>query len=131
MSQPSLFILYVDNPTASKDFYQELLGLTVVESSPTFVMFSLSSGAMMALWSKHTVEPKVGQITASGEYAISVESDSIVDEYHQRWSSKGITIIQQPQHKECGYTFTATDPDGHRLRVFSMPECMNNPRYCQ
>lgn len=120
MSQPSLFILYVDNPTVSKDFYQDLLGLTLVESSPTFAMFSLSSGVMMALWSKHTVEPKASQITASGEYAISVESAAMVDEYHQRWSNKGITIIQQPQQMDFGYTFTATDPDGHRLRIFAM-----------
>lgn len=120
MSEPSLFILYVDNPAASKDFYQDLLGLNLVESSPTFVMFSLASGVMLALWSKHTVEPKVGQIAASGEYAISVESDAMVEEYHQRWSSKGITIIQPPQTMDFGYTFTATDPDGHRLRVFAM-----------
>ncbi|MBP9643025.1 VOC family protein [Budvicia aquatica] len=120
MSEPSLFILYVDSPTASKDFYQDLLGLTLLEASPTFAMFRLSSGVMLALWSKHTVEPKAGQITASGEYAISVESVAMVDEYHQRWSEKGVTIIQRPQQMDFGYTFTATDPDGHRLRVLSI-----------
>lgn len=120
MLQPSLFVLYVDNPTTSKDFYQDLLGLPLIQSSPTFAMFSLSSGVMIALWSKHTVEPKVGQITASGEYAISVETNAMVDEYHQRWSNKGITIIQHPQQMDFGYSFTATDPDGHRLRVYAM-----------
>jgi len=32
-----------------------------------------------------------------------------------------LDIIQEPVQMDFGYTFVATDPDGHRLRVF-VPE---------
>ena len=57
MSDPNFILLYVDSPTASATFYTELLGHPPVEASPTFVMFALSSGVMLGLWSRHTVEP--------------------------------------------------------------------------
>lgn len=32
---------------------------------------------------------------------------------------RGLPMLQTPTTMDFGYTFTATDPDGHRLRVFS------------
>ena len=31
----------------------------------------------------------------------------------------GLRIIQEPTKMDFGFTFTAADPDGHRLRVFN------------
>jgi predicted enzyme related to lactoylglutathione lyase len=31
----------------------------------------------------------------------------------------GVAIAQKPVEMDFGYTFTALDPDGHRLRVFA------------
>ncbi len=31
---------------------------------------------------------------------------------------RGVEIIQPPMEADFGRTFTAVDPDGHRLRVF-------------
>jgi hypothetical protein len=31
----------------------------------------------------------------------------------------GLRIIQEPVKMDFGFTFTAADPDGHRLRVFA------------
>ena len=33
-------------------------------------------------------------------------------------SAGGLTILQAPMQMDFGTTFVATDPDGHRLRVF-------------
>ncbi|SFD00607.1 VOC family protein [Pragia fontium] len=120
MLNANMFIFYVDNPTASKDFYQHILGQSPVEASDTFAMFHFSSDVLLGLWSKHTVEPKAGTITASGELGFAVESAEAVDNYYREWQQKGVSIIQSPQHMDFGYTFTAQDPDGHRLRVFAV-----------
>ncbi|QBH96239.1 hypothetical protein EKN56_07390 [Limnobaculum zhutongyuii] len=120
MLDANMFVFYVDNPTVSKDFYQNLLSQPAVEASPTFAMFRFSSGVLLGLWSKHTVEPKAGEITASGELGFAVASNQMVDDYYQQWKQKGVSIQQTPQMMDFGYTFTAEDPDGHRLRVFAI-----------
>jgi predicted enzyme related to lactoylglutathione lyase len=38
---------------------------------------------------------------------------------HRDWIARGLPIIQQPADLDFGRTFVATDPDGHRLRVFA------------
>jgi predicted enzyme related to lactoylglutathione lyase len=35
------------------------------------------------------------------------------------WKLLGLDIIQEPTKMDFGFTFTAADPDGHRLRVFA------------
>lgn len=45
-------------------------------------------------------------------------SAQAVDATCAAWSGRGITILQQPTDLDFGRTFTAADPDGHRLRVF-------------
>jgi hypothetical protein len=38
---------------------------------------------------------------------------------HADWIACGLRIVQEPVDLDFGYTFTALDPDGHRLRVFA------------
>jgi len=45
-----------------------------------------------------------------------------VDALHADWRERGLAILQDPQMLDFGYTFTAADPDGHRLRVFARGE---------
>lgn len=120
MLDANMLILYVDNPEASCAFYQKLLGRSPLEASPTFAMFRFESGVLFGLWSKHTVEPRAEAITASGELAFGLASPLDVDRYYRQWKEKGIKILQEPLRMDFGYTFTACDPDGHRLRVFAV-----------
>ncbi|MCZ7463191.1 VOC family protein [Rhizobium rhizogenes] len=119
MTHPDFTILYVDNPPASTQFYKALLGTEPVESSPTFSLFVLQNGMKLGLWSRHTVEPKASVTGGGGELAFRVENDAQVDETFAGWQAKGVFILQQPAKMEFGYTFTATDPDNHRLRVYA------------
>ncbi|NTE55455.1 drug:proton antiporter [Agrobacterium tumefaciens] len=119
MTHPDFTILYVDNPQASTEFYKALLGTDPVESSPTFSLFVLQNGMKLGLWSRHTVEPKASVTGGGGELAFRVENDAQVDETFAGWQAKGVLILQQPAKMEFGYTFTATDPDNHRLRVYA------------
>jgi catechol 2,3-dioxygenase-like lactoylglutathione lyase family enzyme len=118
-THPDFTILYVDNPPASTEFYKVLLGAEPVETSPTFSLFVLQNGMKLGLWSKRTVEPKASVTGGGGELAFRVENDAQVDETFAGWKAKGITILQQPGTMDFGYTFTASDPDGHRLRVYA------------
>ncbi|SOC92892.1 Catechol 2,3-dioxygenase [Rhizobium sp. AN5] len=119
MTHPDFTILYVDNPPASTEFYKALLGAEPVEASPTFSLFVLQNGMKLGLWSRHTVEPKASVTGGGGELAFRVESGAQVDEAFGDWKAKGIAILQQPGKMDFGYTFTAADPDGHRLRVYA------------
>jgi len=121
MASPNFFILYVDDPAASATFYSTLLERPPVESSANFVLFALDAGAMLGLWSKHTVDPAPpgGGSGSSGEFAFALETDESVTALHGAWAARGIRIAQPPSRREFGYTFLALDPDGHRLRAFS------------
>ena len=120
MADPNFIILYVDNPSASADFYAELLGKPPVESSPTFAMFALPSGVMFGLWSRHTVEPAAARNLGGGsEVAFAVETRAEVTSLYDAWTGRGLRVAQAPVDMDFGHTFVALDPDGHRLRVFA------------
>ncbi|MFY0576526.1 VOC family protein [Cystobacter fuscus] len=119
MAEPNFVLLYVDSPPVSAAFYTELLGRPPVESSPTFVMFILSSGGKLGLWSKQTVEPAATVTGGGGELAFAVADADTVRAMHADWRGRGLTILQAPADMDFGHTFVAIDPDGHRLRVFA------------
>lgn len=117
---PGMVILYVADVTRSVAFYSGLMGRTPVESAPSFAMFPLDSGMMLGLWRRDGVVPSAGP-AGGGELAITVEADDEVLAMHTAWSTKDIEILQSPCRMDFGFTFTAADPDGHRLRVLAAP----------
>ncbi|MBN7807144.1 VOC family protein [Agrobacterium rosae] len=120
MTHPNFTILFVDNPVKSTEFYRDLFGIAPVEASETFALFILQSGLKFGLWSRHTAEPAVTVTGGGAEIVFQVEQDSDVDASHRDWKAKGLTILQEPTAMDFGYTFLATDLDGHRLRVYSV-----------
>lgn len=119
MHHPNYVLLYVDHPESSADFYAKLLDATPIERSATFALFALSSGLMLGLWSKHTVEPKADNAPGSSEIAFSMASSTDVQALYTQWQADGLRILQAPTQMDFGFTFVALDPDGHRLRVFA------------
>jgi predicted enzyme related to lactoylglutathione lyase len=115
-------LLYVDNPENSAAFYRRLLGQAPVELSPTFALFVLSNGLKLAMWSKHSVEPAATATGGGGEIGFMCELPQQVDVLYQRWCEQGLKMIQLPVTLDFGYSFVACDPDGHRLRVYSLSE---------
>lgn len=122
MLDANFIILYVDSPEASARFYADLIGLAPLETSPTFAMFALPSGARLGLWSRHTVEPGAQAAGGGGEIAMVVADAGAVDSTHADWQRRGLAILQPPTDLDFGRTFVASDPDGHRLRVFHPSE---------
>nr|WP_295081070.1 VOC family protein [uncultured Roseateles sp.] len=119
--QPNFVLLYVASPAESAAFYARLLGRAPVEASPGFAMFALDNGLKLGLWARQEVAPAVEGAAghATGELAFAQASNADVDALHSAWRQQGIAIIQPPTAMDFGYTFTAIDPDGHRLRVYA------------
>jgi len=117
-SQPNFLILYVESAIASASFYTRLLGREPVEASPGFAMFALDSGVMLGLWTRAGVQPAASAPAGAMELCFARDSAAAVDALLAKWLSLGLPIIQTPTQMDFGYTFTAADPDGHRLRVF-------------
>ncbi|MEZ5841101.1 MAG: VOC family protein [Hyphomicrobiales bacterium] len=119
MSDSVFVIFYVEDPAASAAFYTPLLGREPVESSPTFVLYALAGGLMFGLWGRAGVEPAVEAAAGACELTLPVGSPDEVDATFKVWTAKGVPMLQAPVRLDFGHTFTAVDPDGHRLRVFS------------
>ena len=114
---PDFLLLYVDDPEASARFYGDLLGAAPLDARPGFVMFKLDNGMRLGLWGKDTVAPAPN---APGGFEIGwpVGSNADVDQIAGDWAARGVSILQKPENMSFGRTFTALDPDGHRLRVY-------------
>lgn len=119
MAKFNFIIRYVKSPKDSEAFYTSLLGRPAVESAPTFAMVPLDGGVMLGLWARDKVQPAAAQAGSDGEIALVAEGRNEVDDLHTRWRDQGVVIAQAPQHLDFGYTFTALDPDGLRIRVFA------------
>lgn len=121
MTTLSYLLLAARKPLYSARLYSDLLGVEPVESSDSFVLFVLPTGLKLGLWLKDEMEPPTG--TPDGIDLSFAESDrEAVGATFDRWEKLGLEIIQPPVDMDFGFTFTARDPDGHRLRVFSLHE---------
>jgi predicted enzyme related to lactoylglutathione lyase len=118
MQHPNYVLLFVENPVASASFYATLFDCKPVEASPTFALFSLSSGMKLGLWSRRDAEPLVITRGGGSELGIPVADDDTLHALYANWKDRGVAIVQPPTDLDFGRTFVALDPDGHRLRVF-------------
>lgn len=112
-------LLYVENPLRSEQFYANILERQAIESSPSFVMFSLGADVKLGLWAAEGVEPKADARGGGSEIVWTARDAGMVDDTHASWTARGVMIAQKPCQMDFGYTFTALDPDGHRIRVFA------------
>lgn len=121
MLKPNLgfVLLFVKNPIKSAEFYSAIFDLKPIEESPTFAMFALSNGVMLGLWSKYTAEPRVE--SSAGAMDICFPTDN-VDATYALVSAKKLTVAQKPTDMDFGRTFVFLDPDGHRIRIYTLHE---------
>ncbi len=116
-----LVVFYVRSTAQSVDFYTRLLGQPPVEQSPGFAMFALGPGLMLGLWAIPGVLPPATP-AGGAELVFALPSAAEVKARHAAWNALSVPMAQMPAALDFGYTFTALDPDGHRLRVFAAAE---------
>jgi catechol 2,3-dioxygenase-like lactoylglutathione lyase family enzyme len=117
---PFAIIFYVADVAKSCAFYDRILDHKPVESSPNFAMYPLKGGANLGLWAAHDVAPAIAKPGTSDEVAFVVPDKAAVDMLCKRWREEKVVIAQELTAMDFGYTFVGLDPDGHRLRVFSV-----------
>lgn len=118
MANPNFILAYVADAPRSALLYSQLLDAQPVESSPNWAMFALPNGLALGLWARNDVEPRA-TLPGGSEIGFPVADDNAVLLTRDAWEKLGLKIIQEPTKMDFGFTFTAADPDGHRLRVFS------------
>lgn len=117
MTDPDLLVLYVADVPASLAFWTALLDRPAVEVHETFALLPLRDGVMLGLWRVDDVGPAATRTGGGAEIIFQVASRDDVDRLFVEWAARDRTILQHPTDVEFGRTFTAADPDGHRLRV--------------
>jgi catechol 2,3-dioxygenase-like lactoylglutathione lyase family enzyme len=117
MASPSHILSYVADARKSTSLYAKILGFRPIEATPTYAVFALPTGGQLALRSREGVEPRA-TLPGGTELCFPVETDDEVRRTRDNWAKLGLKIIQEPVRLDFGFTFTAADPDGHRLRVF-------------
>jgi predicted enzyme related to lactoylglutathione lyase len=118
--QPNFVLLYVENPTLSSRFYQDLFNLPSLENSENFSLLSVNESSKLGLWRRSTVLPSVTAATGAMELAIMLPDAASVQAKYEDWQNRGIHIAQTPVQMDFGFTFVGLDPDGHRLRVYAL-----------
>ena len=123
MSPPALnwVLLYVADTRRSAAFYSRLLGLAPAaqpQSANDFTMFNLPGGWTLGLWNRNEVEPRA-TLPGGTELSFTEATADTVRQRFDEWTTAGIRMLQPVTKSDFGVTFTAVDPDGHRLRVFS------------
>ena len=111
-------LLYVADPLKSADLYAKIFGVEAVDRAPTFSLFALPNGNKVGFWLKGDVQPAA---TPAGgiEMCLTEATTDAVWARAEAFIGLGLTILQEPTQMDFGFTFTAADPDGHRLRVFT------------
>jgi len=84
---------------------------------PGFSVFALSDDVTLGLQAADEIEPAAEPCVGGSELSLSDVEHIDVDRLYAHWKALGIPMILEPTVLEFGYTFVATDPDGHRLRV--------------
>lgn len=110
--------LYVSDVARSLAFWRQVLQVEPVLELPTYAMLVTSAGNRLGLWQNSAVLPPVVQPGCQSELTLLLDSREAVDRCYQQWLGWDITLLQPPLPSDYGYTFVASDPDGHRLRVY-------------
>jgi len=114
---PTSVILYVADVEASAAFYRRALNKEPVANFDDFAVFALTDKVTIGLQTRDQIDPAATGLPGSVELSMSYATRDDVDELHRDWTALGFPIALEPTTLDFGYTFVATDPDGHRLRV--------------
>lgn len=117
MSAPNLFITFVSDAQASKEFYGALFGISPKMESPRFIVFDIAPGVEFAIWCAEGY-PATPDMPRTSEVCLNLAGgpDAIRAQYEQ-WRALGVRVLEEPHDEPFGLTFVVADPDGNRLRV--------------
>ena len=108
-------ILYCNKWQETVDFYKDCLGLPITQNADWFIEFKLTETAHISIAdeSRASIKSCGG---AGVTLALQVES---AEETWQYLSNSGLAIEPVREHPWGSYVFYFSDPEGHRIEVWS------------
>lgn len=94
-----------------------ILGQEPVETFEGFAVFTLTDTVTLGLQAADQIDPEAEPHVGGSELSLSDVDRATVDRLYTDWTAKNVPMALEPTYLAFGYTFVATDPDGHRLRV--------------
>ena len=113
MTSYSHLFVHVRDLGRTREFYADLLGLSVLMEHPGYLRMGGGEGFHIGF--EERPEAQVG--AAGVEIVIRVDD---VDAEHRRLTAAGLVFTTAPEDQEWGARHAwLTDPDGYRLSLFS------------
>jgi len=97
----------------SRDFYRDIMGLSLKTDTPEWVDFDLGDGALLGL---HPKSELLSVRPGSLQLGFAVEN---VDEFVARCADRGVPIFQDPFDESFGRLAIIGDPDGYPVQIMS------------
>lgn len=117
MTAPNLFLVYVTDVERSTAFYRDLFEIEPITLTPRYVPFAVAPGVLFALWSGRAESVSPGT-PRSFEVGLMIPGGGAgVDEVYEKWTAKGVAVVEKPHDDVFGRTFVVADPDGNLIRV--------------
>ncbi len=108
-------ILYCNKWQETVDFYKDCLGLPITHNAGWFIEFKLTETAHISIADESRASIK-GCWGVGVTLALQVES---AEETWQYLSNSGLAIEPVREHPWGSYVFYFSDPEGHRIEVWS------------
>ncbi len=116
MATFALTMLVSKNPARSRDFYRDVLGLTVgVDQAPDWVDFPLGGGAMLGI---HPEDPTTNLMLAPGSLSNGFVVDD-VDAFIAGVKAHGVPVVVEPRDEPFGRHAIIADPDGYTVQIYT------------
>ena len=122
--------LFVENLSRARDFYQQVIGLEMLQQSEVGCVFVVAQGQLLLLVSHREarvpsktpggeVPPCVsgaGEILGAGHIAFAV-AEAEVDAWRSRLESRGVKVLSEVAWGRGARSLYFRDPDGHLLEL--------------
>lgn len=113
--------LNIENLTACRDFYVEVLGLKIIWQPDADNIYLTSGNDNVALH-----KATKGPFTAAqrlDHLGFLLQNEQAVDEWYAFMMSKGVVIKAPPKkHRDGSKSFYCADPDGNVVQMIFIPE---------
>ncbi len=116
MATFALTMLVSKDLERSRDFYRDVLGLTVGEDHPPhWVDFQLGGGVLLGI---HPENAASNLTVVPGSISNGFTVDD-VDGFIAHIKTRGVSVISEPRDESFGRLAIIADPDGYAVQVYT------------
>jgi predicted enzyme related to lactoylglutathione lyase len=115
MATFALTMLVSNDLARSRDFYRDVLGLTLgTDAAPYWVDFQLGGGALLGIHPADGARLTVNPGSLSNGFAVDD-----VDAFIAGIKARGVPVVQEPKDESFGRLAIVLDPDGYAVQIYT------------